>query len=98
MCKILSAPLSGIKLPFRACEARPLCFEDIFTLVHVRGQGSEEPTSPRETRQVLDKQSKAFEFCHSKVPEQTCSRSGESTHECVSVIRLVGTCVLGHKL
>ena len=96
MWKILSAPPAGIKLPSRDCEAH-LCVRRYFTLAHVRGHGSEEPKSPQETRQVLDqhsrtvdicqvheKQSTAFEFCRSKVPEQTCSRTGERTHECVS--------------
>ena len=52
--------------------------------MHVRGQGSESPKSPLETRQVLDKQSKVVEICRSKVSEQTCSRTGERTHECIS--------------
>ena len=34
-----------------------------FSFVHVRGQGSEEPKSPQETRQVLDQQSRTVEIC-----------------------------------
>ena len=50
----------------------------------LRGQGSEEPQSPQETRQVLDQQSSTVEICCTKMSEQTCSRTGERTHECVS--------------
>ena len=52
--------------------------------MHVRGHGSEEPKSAQETRQVLDKQSTTLEIFRLKVPEQTCSRTGERTHECIS--------------
>ena len=52
--------------------------------VHVWGQGSEEPHSPQKTRLILDKQSRTVDICCSIVSEQTCSRTGEKTHECVS--------------
>ena len=38
----------------------PFVFEDISHFVHVWAQGFEESKSPQETRQVLDKQSRAF--------------------------------------
>ena len=38
--------------------------------MHVRGQGSEEPKGPQETRQVLDKPSTALEICLAEVPSK----------------------------
>ena len=48
------------------------------------GVVDEESKSPQETCQVLGNQSRALTFCRSKVSEQTCSRTGERTNECVS--------------
>ena len=47
--------------------------------MHVWCQGSEEPKSPQETRQIFDKLSTALEICRSKVPEQTDSRTSGLT-------------------
>ena len=55
-----------------------------FTLVHNRGQGSEDPKSSQETRQIFDKQSTALTICRTEVPEQACSWTGERTHERLS--------------
>ena len=38
--------------------------------MYVRGQGSEEPKSPQESRQVFDKQYTTLEICRSKVPNK----------------------------
>ena len=60
----------------------------------VRCQESEEPKSPRETRQVLDKQWTALQICRSNVFEQTCSRTSEGTHECISeFVQLAHACL-----
>ena len=75
-------------------SGRSLCVRGNFTLLHVRGQGSVEPKRAQETRQVLDNQSTALEICRSKVPEQTCSRTGERTHERTSEFAsLAHTCL-----
>ena len=76
---------------------RLLCVPRYFALVHVWGQGSEESKSPQETRQVLDKQSRAFEMCRTKVSEQTCSRTGERTHECASEFVSLAHACMGDK-
>ena len=62
----------------------PVMFEDISHLCMFGGQGSEEAQRPQETRQVLDKQSRAVEICRFEVSEGTCSRTGARTDECVS--------------
>ena len=76
---------------------RSHCVRRHFTLVHVRGQGSEEPQSPQETRPVLDKQSRVATICRSKVTEQTRSRTRERTHECVSEFVSLAHASLGTK-
>ena len=43
--------------------------------------------------QVLDKQSRAVEICRTKVSEQTCSQTGERTHEGTEFISLTHTCL-----
>ena len=72
----------------------PFAFEDISHLCMFWGQGSEEPQRPQEACQVHDKQLRAVEICRSKVSEQTCSRTRETTHESVSeFISLAHTCL-----
>ena len=68
--KILWAPRAGIKPSIQRLRSAPFIIEDIFTLVRVRCQGLEEPKSPQETRQVLDKESTPLQICRSKVPEK----------------------------
>ena len=79
---------SGNQHSIQRVRNAPSVFEDIS---HLCMFGVKDPQSHQETRQVLDKQSRAVKICRSTVPEQTCSRTGERSHECVS-----GFCSLAH--
>ena len=85
--------ISWNQLSIRRLGNAPFAFED---MSHLFMFGDKDPRSRRllKRRQLLDKQLRAVEICRSKASEQTCSRTGERTHECVSeFILLAHTCL-----